>query len=194
MMDFGAVDQTVQFFVADPVVLDCLQKFCSGDFLFLEHELPDRAQDIRAGAQTACLRTCPVVDGTAFTQIPAVFHTGGEEGGSVGERLQIAVGPFQRGQGAADLIDPVVELLVDTCHDFIKSPVGQQTARIGTQSLALQGASAVDDHFEHLGRIDVGCVMPAVFLAGEGQFHAAHDCIVARFFKGTALSHHGRDG
>ena len=184
MMDFGAVDQCIQFFMALPIVFDGLEQFSSRCLLFIEHQLFDGSQAVSTSPQPGSLRPDAVDFGTPMSQIFPGPDAVLEEAGYIGQRFPVLMRPVDDIFTAAQLVGPVFELLIHTFQHFVEGLVRQEASRIGPilGLIIIQEFPAVEDHFHHLGGIYISCIMPAVFFPRNIDFHTAHHTIFPCIF------------
>ncbi len=195
VVHLGTVDQSVKLLVALPVVADGGQELGAGVALLVEHELLDGGQRVGAGAHAGGLGPNSVVLGAALGKVVTRLHAVGKEGRDVRQGLALVVRRIDDVQARTHLVGPVGELRIDALEQLIEGLIRLEAARVGAELLTgAQAHAAVQNHLHHLGRIDVGGVVPAVLLARQTDLDTAHHAVIASLLDGHTLAHHALDG
>ena len=95
VVDMGAVDQGIKFFVSLPVVFDSGQQLTAGAAFFLKDKLFDRSQRVGAGGNAAGLGANAVILGSTLRQIVAGGKAVLKESRNIGYGFAVAMSMFR---------------------------------------------------------------------------------------------------
>ena len=117
------------------------------------------------------------------------------------------MGILDDAEAGAHLVGPVLKLGIHALLDLFKTGIAIQTSGIGSKMsaqcaapapagavwAAVKAAASVEHHLHHLGGVDIGGVVPAIFPARQADLHTAHHAVVAGFLQCHSLAQHAFD-
>ena len=117
------------------------------------------------------------------------------------------MGILDDAEAGAHLVGPVLKLGIHALLDLFKTGIAVQTAGIGSKMsaqcaapapagavrAAVKAATSVEHHLHHLGGVDIGGVVPAIFPTRQADLHTAHHAVVTGFLQRHPLAQHALD-